>query len=353
MTFKVKVLPPLELDLSASIPDTHDGNVWRDFDMVSYHSGMRIVRLLGLLASVAAEAQTPAARLWDELRPKREKLSGVHQEFEVVTKFTAGAEDRVTRNYLLLDLSEGRWRTQFSDRSGNHTKLFDGRILFQLEGGSDEYVRVMHPTTRESAPLPYSLGDIDMDKVVEIERRPCGLRDPDHVCVVLDLPLLPSVEGRGLGTLEMAKSGIFRVAVDTETGLLLSSRLQTSYQLANRTIKLDVVSTGRRLRVGAPMRDGIFELPPGDMREVKALALWDAAGMRKQLVGKQAPEIVARDLEGRPIRLSAMRGRLVVLSGAGLWNDLVQAMPSAAARFGKSLSGPRRKAARDYRLVRE
>ena len=137
----------------------------------------------------------------------------------------------------------------------------------------------------------------------------------------------------------MGKTGTVRVAVDTETGLILSSRLKHSYQLTSRTIKVEVESTGRRMRVGAPMRDGIFELPAGNLREVKELAPWGAAGMRKQMVGKPAPEIVARDLEGRPIRLSAMRGRVVVLAFGTTWCKLCKAQRPALEKAYRDFGG--------------
>lgn len=113
--------------------------------------------------------------------------------------------------------------------------------------------------------------------------------------------------------------GSLRVVMDTETGLMLSSRAEERYQNPSGPARIVITYAARLLRVGAPMRNGIFELPPGEMVEVRALTLWGAAGMRKQMVGKQAPELAARDLEGRPIRLSAMQGRVVVLAfGASL-----------------------------------
>jgi hypothetical protein len=46
------------------------------------------------------------------------------------------------------------------------------------------------------------------------------------------------------------------------------------------------------------------------MSEVKGLSGWNAARIKKQLAGNAAPELLVTDIQGKPVKLSALKGRL-------------------------------------------
>jgi thiol-disulfide isomerase/thioredoxin len=70
---------------------------------------------------------------------------------------------------------------------------------------------------------------------------------------------------------------------------------------------------------GAPADAAIFKLPSGDLREVKELSRWDAAKIKKQLSGKTAPELSLTDLKGKPVTLSSLKGKTVLLDFWTTW----------------------------------
>ncbi len=57
----------------------------------------------------------------------------------------------------------------------------------------------------------------------------------------------------------------------------------------------------------------------GAGKSVGEFAEGNLAGLRQLQVGKPAPEIVGADVEGKPLRLSDHRGRIVVLTFSGQW----------------------------------
>jgi hypothetical protein len=135
-----------------------------------------------LLVALNASAETPASQLWTELKAKREMLSSLHQEFEVSRTLRMAGGNRSSKWQTVLDMAPGQWR----ETSDNHTRIFDGKELFLMEGGGGEFVRTKrHPKEEDPLPSPYSAGGPDWSKAVELERRPCGIPGSGHLCVLL------------------------------------------------------------------------------------------------------------------------------------------------------------------------
>ena len=115
-----------------------------------YNKYMRFLALFGILfVALNAGTPTPASTLWTELKTKRESLPSVHQEFDV---FHASA-GRSAKQQIVLDMSPGQWRERSVTGSGNRIRIFDGKELFRMEEGGDEFVRVKRHS-KEEDPLP-------------------------------------------------------------------------------------------------------------------------------------------------------------------------------------------------------
>jgi hypothetical protein len=107
---------------------------------------MRFLILFGtLFLALNAGAETPASSLWTELKTKREKLPSLHQEFEITQTYKTATISQSSKRQIVLDMSHGQWREQSSSGSGDYVRIFDGKDLFLMEDGGDEFVRPSSP----------------------------------------------------------------------------------------------------------------------------------------------------------------------------------------------------------------
>jgi thiol-disulfide isomerase/thioredoxin len=270
---------------------------------------MRLPTLLAfLLVALNAGAETSASQLWTELEAKREKLPGVHQEFEVSQTLKLASRSQSSKWQIVLDMSPGQWR----EKSDNRTRIFDGKDLFLMEEDGGEFVRTKH-NSKEDDPLPspYSAGGPDWSKAVELERRPCGIPGSDHLCVLLQAPLQQWARSSSSNVTRLLE-GSAKIFLDTETGLLISLRKFEVIESRKSSHQSDTTYVLKRMSYGTPADASLFTLPSNDMREVKELPAWNASRIKKQLAGKPAPEIAVTDIQGKPFVLSAFKGKTVL-----------------------------------------
>jgi thiol-disulfide isomerase/thioredoxin len=273
-----------------------------------------------LCAALDAGAETPATGLLSDLKTKRERLGALHQEFDVSQTSKTLHSMQSSQRQTVIDISQGRWREKSVSGSGTHVKIFDGKDLFEMEDQGDEYVRTkLQSKDEDPAPSPYGFGNPLWEKAVEVQRQPCGLRGVDHACVVIDAPLKPWIRAGSNGHNSKLLEGSTRMVFDSETGLLISSRTVRIIDNGRSTYQSDTSCTLKRMSYGASADAAIFKLPSGDLREVKELSRWDAAKIKKQLGGKTAPELALTDLKGKPVTLSSLKGKTVLLDFWTTW----------------------------------
>lgn len=277
--------------------------------------------VLPVIAALALRngPETPASEAWNHLKTKREALGNFHQEFEVTRTFKTGSTSRSAKSRIILDGSQGQWREKFLTGSGNRIRIFDGKDLFTFEEGGDEYERAKQPL-KNSTPLPdpYSIENPDWTKAVERERKACGFSKIEHECVVIDVPLKPWIRNVANKTLRMLQ-GTERVVLDTETGLVISSRTIQEIDDQRGGYQSDVTYVLARMAYGPVKQDGLFHLPSTETKEVKELSRWDAATIKQRLAEKPAPEFSFTDLQGKSITLSGFRGKTVLLDFWATW----------------------------------
>src|SRR5438876_4014616 len=92
-----------------------------------------IVPLAILFCACTSNAQTPATKLWNELKEKREALPGIHQEFEVSQTYKLASGDQSSKRQMILDMSHGQWREKNLWGSSTRVRIFDGKDLFYFE----------------------------------------------------------------------------------------------------------------------------------------------------------------------------------------------------------------------------
>lgn len=188
---------------------------------------MRFCLWIGTICiALSASGQTPPSKLWTELKTKREMMPGLHEEFDVTQTFKTSGGSQSSHREIILDMSQNKWREQSASGSGDRIRIFDGQDLFLTEAQGDEYVRVKRKSKEDDPePAPYASVDLDWAKATELERRPCGFSGDDHTCIIIDVPVKTWIRA-GTGEITRLSSGINRLVIDIETGILVQSYRQ-------------------------------------------------------------------------------------------------------------------------------
>lgn len=268
----------------------------------------------------SGSAQGPPSKLWNDLRAKREALPGVHQEFQSTQTFTTTHQTQSSHRQIIIDLAGNKWRERSVSGTGDGFRIFDGTDLFRFEDDNDEYIRVKRKD-KESDPEPAPYGSIDLDwgKAKELGRQPCGFSKDDHICIVFDAPVKGWARiGQGTHITRMT-GGVTRLAVDSETGLIIQSNTDESVDRYRGAYQRNLTFVLKGMRYGKASDPALFALPATGMREVKEFTKWDARRIRKQLTGKPAPELEVTDMKGNAVSLSALKGKTVLLDFWTTW----------------------------------
>jgi len=272
-----------------------------------------------LFLAVSGGAETQTNGLWSDLSAKRAKLTSLHQEFDATRTLKTAKGSQSSKWQIIIDVSGQQWREKSVMGSGNHVRMFDGNDLLSMAEGDDEVVRAKRRAKDESpAPSPYDFKEPDWSKATELERRPCGIPGSDHTCVLLEAPIKPSVAVTSGSNMTKMLGGSQRLLADTETGLLLSLRTVQTIENQRGTYQSQTVYVLKRFKYGDSEDASLFTLPSG-MREVKELSHWDAGKIKKQLAGNPAPELTLADIQGKPVALSAAKGKTVLLDFWTTW----------------------------------
>src|SRR5579871_5977569 len=273
-----------------------------------------------LFVVAPAFSETPAGTLWSELRAKREKLAGLHQEFEVtqISKTKQGV--RSSKRTLTVDMAQGRWREQSLSGSADRIRIFDGQDVMSMDEGGDEYVREKRKAKDdEPLPAPYGFGEADWSKAPEVRTRRCAIPGNDHECAVLEAPLKGWARPASYGHIQKLLEGTVRAVVDMETGAMISLETVQLVDMGTSVYQNDIMYALKRMSYGVPADLSLFALAWANMREVRELSKWNAARIRKQLAGKPAPEFAVTDLRGSAVNLSAYKGKTVLLDFWATW----------------------------------
>lgn len=279
-----------------------------------------VLLLFFLFAEPNAAAQTPAGSMWDELKAKREKLVSLHQEFEVQQTLKTSSETKASKWQVILEVAGRQWCEQTSAGSGGLIRIFDGKDLFSMDPDGSEYVRAKRkPKDNDPAPSVYHAGDADWSKAVEVQQIPCGLKEIDRSCVVLEAPLRQSMRST-IGGIRKILNGEVRAVLETETGMALSVRiLEVIEPPRGSAYQSETTYLLKRMSYGAPADAALFKLPSDGMKEVKELSRWNAAKIERQLVGNPAPQLNVTDITGKRVDLAAFKGKTILLDFWTTW----------------------------------
>ncbi len=286
---------------------------------------MRLALILGILiVSSNAQAQAPATKLLAQLKAKRQAQPSVHQEFQTIEEFKVGNQTQSAQRNLVLDISQNKWREQALSGSGSHLRIFDGSDILVAEPSSNEFVRIKSKSDDDPMPASYGFADVDESKANEVERKPCGFSQNDHTCVVIDMPV--KTWTRVITDIRIMRmvSGMNRIAVDTETGLLVQSVTQETVDTGRGGYLMSMVISLKSFSIGTAPDAALFQLPGGGFHEVKWLP--------------PAPDL-QDDLQGNP--LSDSKGRTIPFGFWASWCPPCRAAGARGPRTAPRVAAPR------------
>ena len=285
---------------------------------------LALVSILGtLLASIAVGA-TSNTDLWSKFEKLRQSPPTLHQEFQVTRHVKTAYVEQTTHFQIAVDVAQGLWRERAIGGGGELTRLYDGHDLLTFESESAEYTRTTQKADKdEPLPQPYGIR-LDWGKSKELQRLPCGFSINDHTCVIVDVPLKPSVRIGSPSDKTRITNGTTRVMIDTETGVWLQCRTVSLIEGSMSSYQLDVTYKVKQMSYGTSADAAVFKLPDG-LKEVKELTPWDEARIKKQLAGRIAPELQVTDIQGKAISLAELKGKTVLLDFWTTWCPPCQA----------------------------
>jgi thiol-disulfide isomerase/thioredoxin len=284
--------------------------------MVSLKKLTCLLARIGVLLTVSrAIGETASNSLWSKFETTRQKVPALHQEFEVEKHVNSGYAESVWRHRVLVDFSQSEWREQTVD---GFTRLFDGKDLVVFESGGTEYTRTKKKGDKEQPlPEPYDT-KLDWGKSKELQTLPCGFSKKDRTCVIVDVPIKAWVRLGTPGHMAKMTGGISRIMIDTETGTWVRCHTVQLVEGTHADSQWDVTYTLTQMSQRATSDATLFKLPDA-LREVREFTPWNEARIKKQLGGKPAPDLEAKDIHGNAISLADLRGKTVLLDFWTTW----------------------------------
>jgi hypothetical protein len=285
---------------------------------------LALVFALGTLVTSGAAGVTSYNDLWSKFEKLRQSAPTLHQEFQVTQHVKTAYVEQVTHFQITVDVAQGVWRERAIGGGGELTRLYDGHDLLTFESDGAEYTRTRQKGDKDE-PLPQPYGTkLDWGKAKEVQRLPCGFSSGDHTCVIVDVPIKPSVRLGSPSEKMRMSSGTTRVMIDTETGIWLQCRMVALIEGSMSSHQLDVTYQVKHMSYGTSADADVFKLPDG-LKEVKELTPWNDARIKKQLAGRLAPELQVTDIQGKPISLAELKGKTVLLDFWTTWCPPCQA----------------------------
>lgn len=266
-----------------------------------------------LLATLLARGQNPAAKLWDELKAKRQR-SQVHQELEVSRVIYSGGRSQRAKWKVMLDWSAGKWREHQVTSWGTRTRLFTGGELYTFEHAAREYTRQNLLTADELSPPIYGLEKLNFAKAVDAERRTCEGRP----CAVFDVPYRSTSQTTDLGLLQTTE-GTSRLMVDLETGAVMNLYVAQVDNLDGHPSSREFTFATTSVRWEASANDATFAASTEGFRQVKEFSRWSAEKFLGAFEGTRPPAWSAVDMDGDAVSFEALRGKTVLLDFWASW----------------------------------
>lgn len=257
---------------------------------------------LWLLTASLACAQTPAAKLWNDLAAKREHAR-IHQELDVTRTVRSGPSSQNSKWKVTIDWFDGQWRERQVTSWGTRTVLFNGTELYTIEAAAGEYIQ--EPASGNPVPSIYGFDKLDLARAVEAGRRTYAGRD----CVIFDVPYRAAAASEGIG----------RLIVDAESGIVMDLYAALVENADGHPSSRQLTFATANIRFDEPHTGAIFDGATQGLKKVDEFSRWSAEQFLKISAGRQMPSWSAADLDGGAFSLEALQGKPVLLDFWATW----------------------------------
>ncbi len=108
--------------------------------------------------------------------------------------------------------------------------------------------------------------------------------------------------------------------IDKKLGIDLQNDTTMKVAMDAITTEMHIRSVKKDIQIDGPIADSVFTFtPPEGAKEVEKLALFGGVGSTPDLVGQTAADFTLQSLDGKPYRLSEMKGKPVLLDFWATW----------------------------------
>ena len=275
--------------------------------------------LLGAMPASAQQAQ----QILEQTAERYRTLEQYHLEGDISVQMAAGGQQRTMDvGMLLAGEGAGRIRAELVSPRIQVTIVSDGDTTWMYVPPLNQYMRqagTFNPAAAQS-PVPdllaeYGKLDENVERVELLREEEVAVGDSTRPSYVLSVSYTPRETAAG------TDSSHKTLWIDRERLLVL--RDETAARMASSPtggpMQVDETTTFSHLRVDEPLPDSLFTfVPPEGATEVTRADIMGSEPS-SDLVGRPAPGFTLENLDGEPVSLDALQGKVVLLNFWATW----------------------------------